>query len=277
MKRYTLYIDESGSGNFLDVRGHHMLILTGLAIENEVDKSVSAYFRFIKQKFSLPDNESFHSFDVFENPDTKLSEDKQRRLIKSLREFFTMIGPLKITITTVNKRSLLEYLGINADFFNNKDFRSMMELPYEALATKLFFWFADILNKEKSLGGITLESRKDSDLAVLRAYLRALDKNKFTTKYTKKSSERIKKRITSIKFETKKGLWEGPEIADLISFVSYQHLNNKMRSFAKVGLSDLWKVIKNKIDDKKISDLKTLGFVRLIGEDRVNRIIKSSP
>ena len=74
-----LYIDESGKSSLSDLSSNHFL-LTGVIVKQEDLITIEGFFNFIKLKFSLQPKEPFHSYEVFENPETMLPIAESRLL-----------------------------------------------------------------------------------------------------------------------------------------------------------------------------------------------------
>ncbi|GEM_PF-2416747 len=279
MKRYLLYIDESGSGNLADVSQN--LLLTGVSIEEKIDAGISAYFGYIKQIHGLPEGCPFHSYDLFENSNSKyhLPPQKAKKLAISLIEFIKTV-PISISIHYIDKKTLRSYLGMQEGkreyFAGSEEAKRWKDIPYEVLASKMFFWFANSISSQKkdSRGAIVAESRRESDHALLRSYLRCKTPSQYHSKNMKNCSERMQRQISSIRFEEKTGFWPGLEIADLFSYVAYQFIVGKLRSkkFTEQNFTMLWKAIRNKIDVKKISMADSHTFKTYIPSNEVHKI-----
>jgi len=277
MERYILYIDESGQGSLSDHTQN--LFLTGVIVEERVDAEISGYFNYIKKIYRLG-NEPFHSYDLFEdqNSSSYLSLKNAQKLVLSLIEFVKII-PIKINIYYLDKKSLRNFLGMgeteDAYFEGSEESRRWLDLPYEILAAKLFFWFAKCINsKNNCRGAVVAESRRESDHAVLRAYLRCKTPSQYNSQNMKNCSEKMQKRISSIRFEEKIGFWPGLEMADLFSYVAYQSKNRKLRKkhFRERNFILLWKEIRHKLEYKKISITNGHTYKTHISPNRVRKI-----
>lgn len=274
MKRYTLYIDESGSGELTDHR-HDFLILTGLIVEHDEDMKISAYFNYLKLISGLPHNKPFHSYDIFEDNKSPLylTDVKSTKLADSIRELIKVV-PIKINIEYLNKNDLRKFLGMNSEsnHYFKMNMKENISLPYEILASKIFFWFADFLKGKKAIGAIVLESRSELDHPLLKTYLRSKSSAQYSSANLKKKTETMKKYVTSIRFEGKGGLWPILELADLVSYLAYQNKNNSMAKLKGRGVSKIWTGIKNQLDDKKIKETNKNGYKAHIPKNRVRKI-----
>jgi hypothetical protein len=278
MKRYSLYIDESGSGNLTDY-SYNNLLLTGIIIEEIHDIEISAYFNYIKKIYKLSEYIPFHSYDLFENSKSKsyLPLNKAVKLINSLTEFIKII-PVKASIYNIDKTKLRFFFGMKGknDYFSgSEESERWKEIPYEILSSKMFFWFADNLTaNSEHRGAIVAESRKEADHALLRSYLRCKTPSQHNSQNMRSASEKMQKRISSIRFEGKIGFWPGLEIADLFSYTAYQVVNKKIRSkhFRDRKFTNLWHAIEKKIYNKKINVATNHTFKTYIPSSRVNKI-----
>lgn len=279
MKRYSLYIDESGSGNLADY-SYKNLLLTGLIVEEIHDFEISAYFNYIKKIYKISEHIPFHAYDLFENSKSEsyLPSKKAAKLVESLTEFIKII-PIKVAIYNLDKTKLRSFFGMkekqNDYFVGNEESGRWKEIPYEILSSKMFFWFADQLNfANENRGAIIAESRKEADHALLRSYLRCKTPLQHNSENIRRASEKMQKRISSIRFEEKIGFRPGLEIADLFSYTSYQVINKKIRSkhFTDRKFTNLWHAIEKKIYNKKINVATNHTFKTYIPSSRVNKI-----
>ncbi len=278
MQRHLLYVDESGFGNLADSRQN--LLLTGLIVEEKEDSEISAYFNYIKKIYKIVEGTTFHSYDLFENPKSKLylTPKKALKLVASLIEFIKII-PIKVSIRYLDKKRLRDFFkmkdGENRYFTGSEEAERWKDIPYEVLASKIFFWFADyVASDKKSRGSIVAESRKESDHALLRSYLRCKTPSQYNSQNMRKCSEKMQRVVSSIRFEGKIGCRPGLEIVDLFSYVAYQSITNKLRTkhFKERNFASLWRAIKSKIDNKKISEANNRTFKTYLFSRRVYKI-----
>lgn len=272
MKRYIMYLDESGVGSLNDYQDK-AFILSALIIQENEDIQFSSYFNYTKKKYKISDNRPFHSYELFEDKKSKhyLTTKKAKSFIKSLSEFIN-ISPFKVIVTAIDKEELRRFLGIPKKFkFKPKeDNFAFRDLPYEVLGRYLFFWFANFLKKKgnDSIGHIVAESRESGDQALLRTFLDSQQENKF-----KKDARLFRSFVCSIGFEKKLGLSGGLEMIDLISYFSNQFLRRELiKSFGKKGGRLLWKNLKQKLEKQKIQRIRKSGFVKLIPNAKIRKL-----
>ena len=276
MKRYTMYLDESGIADLTD-KQYPDFLLTGLVLDHDEDSEVSAYFNFIKRKYRLDGERSFHAYDLFENKTSKfyLPDTRAKKLCESLSELIN-IAPLSISITSLNKAELRNFLNIQGDddFKGSEQKKRDKELAYEVLSTHLFFWFGSLTKKEHARGALVAESRRNADHTLLRTYLRCKEPDTFQLGVLKKSCNDLRGSITSIRFENKIGVWPGLELADLISYVSFLKLYGRIQKFKHRGLTLLWASVEKKIEKDKIQIITKPGFKKYIHQNRVRKAPK---
>ena len=75
-------------------------------------------------------------------------------------------------------------------------------------------------------------------------------------------------------FETKIGECPGLEIADLISYLTYLDLENKLNTFDSRDLPKLWRVVKSKMQGKKPQQIKGKKLAHSLSRNRVHKISK---
>lgn len=273
IKRYVLYVDESGISDLTD-KMYSNFLLTGLALDHEEDLEMSGYFNFLKRRYHLDQSRSFHAYHLFEDRscDVYLSDAKAKRISESLAEFIN-ISPIRVCVHSLEKSRLKSFLNIQSDddFKGSEKQRRDKELPYELLSGHIFHWFADLTKYKNARGEIVAESRKSSDYTLLSTYLRCKNPDAFTTNLIKKSCQKMNTVISSIRFESKIGIRPGLEVADLISYVSYLHLNRRLQKFRKRGLVRVWHAIEKRLEKKKIQVVTNSGFVKYTRADRVRK------
>lgn len=279
MRKYILYIDESGQASLTDFRYSHF-VLTGLMLNSSENSDISGYFNFIKRKYGLDKSENFHSFDLFENKKSPyyLSDKDARELSSNLRAFIDTT-PLHYNITTLNKRKLRKYFKFKPESFRGSlERKHDKQIGYDILASKLFFWFAGELSNHNGIGEIVVESRTRLDVILLEAYLSCCEPTGFLERPNISSlAKKCKNKIASIRFEKKAGVCGGLELADLISYTTYQYLTKNLKKFEKRGLKEVWFAIKkNKTLPRRsvIKEVKNNEFKKYLTTSRVNRISK---
>jgi hypothetical protein len=107
MRRYLLYIDESGSGNLAS--NLQNLIITGVIVEDNADSEISGYFNYLKKIYKLPEDFSFHSYDLFENNKSEffLPIQKAKKLVDSLIEFIKIIPIYGLIYVAKHRRNII--------------------------------------------------------------------------------------------------------------------------------------------------------------------------
>lgn len=211
---------------------------------------------------------------IFEDKTSELylSDKKAEKISKSLTELIK-IAPIKIGVLCASKSELKKFLNIksNEDFKGSEQKKRDKEIAYEVLAAHLFWWFANFTKKERARGAIVAESRKNADYTLLRAYLRCKEQGTFQSAVLKKSCDNMRDTISSIRFENKIGVWPGLELADIISYISFLKLNNRLQKFKKRGLVPVWHEFEKKIEKNKIRQIRDSGFKKYIKSDRVRK------
>jgi hypothetical protein len=189
-----------------------------------------------------------------------------------------------IKVLSLMKKNLKETIGINRlldkDILARK-LRSggalggeLRDIAYDILASDLFLWFSShSLWKAGSKGGIIAESRKESDHALLTAFLQCKEPDNYRSneKMVQKRVDKMTRRVTSIKFENKIGECCGLEIADLISYVSFLALNRRL-TFRQIGIAKLWRTIQKKKHVDVIEKIADGNLLRWLPKNRVHKI-----
>ncbi len=279
-----MYVDESGGHGLTDTRSDSFL-LAGLVMENYEDSDISAYFEFLKRKHGIQEGQHFHSVDLFEarGSDVYLKPKKARAIVGSLAEFIKTV-PVEMKVLSLTKKNLKEVLGINRSLDKgalSKKLRDggalgseIRDIAYDILASDLFLWFSShSLWKAGSKGGIIAESRKESDHALMTAFLQCKepDSYKSNEKMIRKRVDKMSKRVTSIKFENKTGECSGLEIADLVSYVSFLALRRQL-TFRPIGLAKIWREIQKKIHGGTIEKISDANLLKWLPKNRVHKI-----
>lgn len=280
MTKFALYVDESGTPGLVDSRSHYF-VLTGLAIEENVDIKLSGYFELVKRRFGIFDGQGFHSVDLFEKTDSPqyLTDKRARELAKSLSEFIENC-PLNILVCALDKDRLRNHFGVPKDTpsktFKKSEIGTITrDVAYDILASKIFFWFAStILRNKTSRGSIIAESRDSSDKALLTAFLDCKEPGRYrqNLKTVAAKTAMVKEKITSIKFENKIAERPGLEISDLISYVCNLRLCSRLTSFEERGIPKLWNAIKQNIEKNQIDLVQGNGFEKFLPASRVHKI-----
>lgn len=248
----TNFIDESGIADLTD-RKYKNFILTSAVVDNAELETVYGYFSLIKRKYGLPEEIPFHSYDLLENPTSKLSTKQAKLFIKSMCEFIELV-PMTISAFHVKKESFINDFNItNEDLRGSKNNKEKRGLLYYLAAIGQMRLFIEDLNDSDSLGYIHADSRTYQDRDLLEAFLhikqRKIKGNVDNTYY-----DEAKKRLVSITFADKSALSSGIQLADFASFIIFMHLERKMSSFNEIGLNNVWRNLKDKINIVNLVD-----------------------
>lgn len=267
MRRYILYVDESGIASLTNKTAKYF-ILTGLLIDSSKNSEISAYFSFIKRKCNLNPPDNFHSYDLFEN--------KKSQEISEILSSFITTTPLRYNIVMLNKYKLKRYFGFNSNYFKGSQERKKdKEIGYDILASKLFFWFAGFLSKQRAIGEIIIESRGRPDAILFDTYLNCREPDNFTNQKIKNLSKKCQRWIVSIRFENKIGVCGGLELSDLISYIAYLYITKKLQGLEKKGIKGIWKSIKKNntlLRKSVIKEVKKSEFIKYLKSSRVRKI-----
>src|SRR3989344_7128789 len=154
MKHSTLFLDESGKSSLAEKK-NEPFVLTGVILDENEIIPVEGFFEYIKRKYEIPFDKPFHSYHIFENPTTKLSNLKAKSLVESLADFVSLI-PINIKIISIDKEIFKHVLGIksDSDFKGSTERKEMREYPYRIMSSEIFKWFAKYLKKTDSVGQI---------------------------------------------------------------------------------------------------------------------------
>ena len=262
MNKATLFVDESGKASLAD-QLNRLFILTGVILDNSEIQTIEGFFNYIKLKFKLPQTQTFHSYDIFENPKTKLSDTALVNLSKNISEFISLI-PVKFHIAWVIKNQFRSALGVKSfnDFKGSPERKEMKDYPYRVAATYIFAKFGEHLERSGAIGQIIADSRKGGDHQLLKTLDLCKEK---AVSVKDKYHEAIKNKISAICFAEKGFLSGGLEVADIASYITFNRAMRKM-SVAKVtGVDKIWEQIKPKA---KIAE---------INQDSVRRYFKLKP
>ena len=243
MTKSTLFIDESGKSSLAD-QNNRPFLLTGVILDNQEIQTVEGYFNYIKLKFGLSTNTPFHSYEIFEKPDSKLADSELIKLSKNIAEFLSLI-PATIYLVETDKKMFMNALGAKSVsvFKGRSERKEMKDYPYRVSATYIFSRFGQYLNNKSAFGEIIADSRKGGDHQLLKT-LDLCKENVIPIK--KEYQAAINNNILAIGFAEKSFLSGGLEITDVISYVSFNKSIRNNAMMAKVGLNYIWKEIKIK-------------------------------
>lgn len=259
--RSTLYIDESGKSSLRE-KENNPFIMTGVIIDDSEISSIEGFFTYIKRKFGINPYEPFHSYHVYECPDTKLSDKDLAKLSRILADFVSLI-PIQIRLLEVDKDSFKKALGItsNEDFKGNEKRKEMPDFPYRVMSADLFAWFAKYLDKSFDIGQIIVDSRRGGDHHLLNTLNMCKEGHiPFTDD---ELSKKINGHVTAICFAEKNFLSGGLEITDLISYISYFRVCRLISQNEHLGVDKIWEEIRNRTDIIKVEEKHVRGFFGL--------------
>lgn len=272
-KHSTLFVDESGKSSLIE-KTNEPFILTGVILDEEDIKTVEGFFNYIKKKYQIDSNAPFHSYDLFENQQSKMSDAKAKKLLATIADFISLI-PIRIAILAIDKSIFKASLGVKSDddFKGTSDRKSMREFPYQIMSAKLFSWFSEYLNTSSNIGEIIVDARVGGDQQLLYALNKCKNPN---GPLDNSISKLIKEKCNAICFAEKHFFSGGLEITDLISYAAFFHARKKMNSMYHIKLQVVWKEIRKKIRD---NSLKVLGRREIkkffkVGQDGVHPFLK---
>lgn len=266
----TLFIDESGRSSLAEVESEPF-VLTGVILENREIQTVEGFFSYIKRKFGIFIDKPFHSYDIYENPKSKLKDSDLLLLSNSLAEFISLI-PIQIYLVIINKNEFKLALGVktNEDFKGSAERKEMRNYPYRVMASFLFAMFGKYLEKDNSLGQIIADSRRGADHQLLKTLnLCKEGVVPFKEEYVKA----VKNSLTALCFAEKGFLSGGLEVTDLISYVSFVRYK-RLLSQQNNGLMNIWEQIKKKAKENMITEELVRRFFN-IKKDEVHKYLKS--
>lgn len=264
----TLFIDESGKSSLADNIAEPFL-LTGIILENKELQTVEGFFNYIKRKFALPLTQPFHSYDIYENPKTRITTPKT--VSNSLAEFISLI-PTTIIVAFIKKDEFRSILGINSndDFKGTARRKEMKDYPYRILASYIFALFAKELEKRDCRGQILADSRKGGDYQLLKT-LQLCKEGQIP--YSKEFHRIVQNRVSAICFAEKGFLSGGLEITDFISYVSFFRVRRMISQAADLGFDTVWKSIREKTIVKHIDEASIRHFFN-IKKGEVHKYLK---
>ncbi len=275
MNHSTLFLDESGKSSLAE-KQNEPFVLTGVILDENEITPVEGFFNYIKRKYSIETSRPFHSYDIFENPTSKLSTIKSKSLIETLSDFISII-PIKIYIISIDKSLFKLALGVknNNDFKGSTERKEMRDYPYRIMSSFIFKWFANYLKKTENIGQIIVDSRRGGDYQLLKSLNLAKD---LKGPLPKQTAKLIRDRCTAICFAEKNFLSGGLEITDLISYTSFFHARSAMSTMHGIKLNLCWAQIKKRLPAKALDELDEAQIKRFfkVGQDGVHKYLKST-
>lgn len=156
MSHSTLFIDESGKSS-LSSAATEPFILTGVILDDKDINTVEGFFNYIKRKCDIDVSKPFHSYDLFEKPETKIEISKAKSLLKATGDFISLI-PIQIKVIVVDKAVFKNALGIksNDDFKFDSENKEIKEFPYRIMAENCLNGLRIILKKKTILAKLLL-------------------------------------------------------------------------------------------------------------------------
>lgn len=149
IQKDILLVDESGKPDFKDPTFRHFL-LAGVMIPESELRIVSGYFSYIKRKHKLRLDEPFHTYDLLENPTTKMPTQQARQFVTSMTDFISTC-PINVFLIHTDKVRFQEK-------FRSELTKTMKIRPnntgiiYFLSTYKLFQLFIDLLHSKKTSG-----------------------------------------------------------------------------------------------------------------------------
>lgn len=276
MYKQTLFIDESGKSSLAE-KADEPFILTGVILKEEDINTVEGFFNYIKRKYQIDSSIPFHSYDLFENSKSKMTDIKAKKLLNTIAEFISLI-PIKVSVFSIDKSVFKSSLGVKTenDLKGTANKRAMREFPYRIMSSRLFAWFAEYLNISDSIGQIIVDARVGGDQQLLRTLNICKDPN---GPIDENISKLIKEKCNAICFAEKYFFSGGLEITDLISYASFFHARKKMNSMSSIGLQTVWKEIRKNLPDNSLKKLGKRDIKKFfgIGRDGVHPYLKEKP
>lgn len=267
----TLFLDESGKASLAE-KANEPFLITGVILNNDEVQTVEGFFNYIKRKYNLSLNKPFHSYDIFENPKTKLPPNETVPLSNTLADYISLI-PIKTTVVVIDKEQFKKALGINSiDAFKGDSKRKeMKDYPYRVMVSYLFAIFALYLDQNNYIGQIIADSRRGADYHVLKTL--SLCKEGIVPFKENVVKKAIRERLSAICFAEKGFLSGGLEITDLISYVSFFRARRLISSQKDLGIDVIWERIR---ETAKYVELDENAVKRFFGikKDGVHKYLK---
>ena len=217
MSKYTIYIDENGTGNNSYSKNDRFLALTGVIIELDYDKNqINSSFASFKQKHQIT-NSLLHREDIINKKkgyEFLSDPTKQKSFDKDLLD---LISQTQFTCLTV---------VIDKESFVNQ-YKVWRKHPYHYCIEVLIERFILFLEEKNCSGKMIIESRGKKDDKTLKSSYDYFMKN--GTDFI--SSNRIVCKINaSLEISTKpitlKNKIYGLELADIVSHPSMHYVRN---------------------------------------------------
>lgn len=242
--KILLFLDESGKPDLDDHTYRHFL-LTGVLIPESEQEIVSGYFSYIKRKYSLPLNKPFHTYELLENPKTKLGNEDVKNFVMSMSEFLKTC-PIQVFFIHTDKYKFQKKFKKELEITKNTIRNNNKGTIYFLSSYKQFQLFTNYLKKRNATGNIYADSRYNQDRDILDAYLKIRDRQLKGGKINL-YGERSQKLLTSLTFANKFSLTGGLELTDFISFTTFAKIQRKLTQFNDLKLYKSWEAINSKL------------------------------
>jgi hypothetical protein len=258
MRKYTLFIDESGKSSLLS-KETEPFIITGVILEDKEISTVERFFIYIKSKYNIDTTKPFHSYHIFENIHTKLPNYKLKKLSKTLGDFLSLI-PIQVTVLKVDKTVFKKAIGLTSttQCKGSKKRKAIPKLTYQLTVSLLYKWFAQTLKSNDGLGQVIVDSSRKYNTSILKTW--NLCQEGHLPMINGKLSELIKDRVTTLCFAEKCFLSGGLEITDLISYITFFHVRELITENEKIGIPLIWNVIAKKEKLTTIDEIEIKKF-----------------
>ena len=274
MSEYILYLDESGIANLAQYRDRYFIIST-LMVEVNADSELSGYLKYLKRRHGFKESDSLHAFELFEEKKALayLKDNKQcKKFTESIIEFIEN-APFDIQTYVIDKDVLRKMLKApkGYKFKGSRKHSEDKDFPYEILTKKIIFDYARFLNKNKSMGLITAESRGNADSVVMRSFNDSQHKLQTDDSKTQKIKDYTRERIHSLCFSNKKSVRSGLELVDIISYCANLELTGRIKKRDARGIKQMWEKIKKELPDKNFH-IMTKKEIRGLSKDKIYKI-----
>lgn len=218
-KKSVLFVDESGVSNLSDKRSRYF-ILTGILFNSSNLGSVNSIGNYFKHVYLNDLN--FHAYDVLEKNVLKLSFSKRREIISEMMSLLRRYS-IEFNVFIVDK-----------DYLRKSISDEHTDHCYKVGFVSLLNNLAVHMQKNSVLGEVRVETRRSSDISVLHTLHECLTRE--AGRIQPLYQDYFIENFTSITFSNKADGCFRIELADLISFISYQKYHRTLSSPCLKGL-----------------------------------------
>ncbi len=292
VKKYSIYIDESGIPELTDDSSSHV-ILCGVLIDSAVEEHFLFLINRIKSKYNLDQEKHIHTVDIFEKKfkDSYLGLTTQRRkndLRKSFQEeMWLLIKEFNIDYyaVCVSKDLVKKSLKVHkqkdfgTSWIDSSNFYARVDrqLPMDVGINAIYKWAVRQIGPDSRLK-VIFEARS-GDMFTLRNYEYVTEKSVFTNPQMILFSECLKERVVSISFANKGVRAVGLEIADFIAYTcNIYFLKMKKRIVVDAALKKglIYKGIHKTLNKRHYVELSASQTIKFIPglNSRTKRISK---